>query len=207
MTSSIWRFFFNLQIVFVYNSEYFGGSPKISCNSSKSRVKFSTSSKKYLKNDFKMKKPYISVNFWLCSSLTMSVRYQLMANNANRFNRGGIIIDNEETEGNGFGCQNSKNCCIFIFLVTVGFIMYLPFIPFSSNKRKFFNFDFGLICQLTSDFSFMNTCREWFKDDLELSLIYSSILISAKNFFTKQKMSKSRIFHFSVKSQYLLWIY
>ena len=162
-------------------------------------MKFSTSGKKDLKNDFEMKKPYISVNFWLCSSLTMSVRYQLMANNANRFNRGGIIIDNEETEGNGFGCQNSKNCCIFIFLVTVGFIMYLPFIPFSSNKRKFFNFDFGLICQLTSDFSFMNTCREWFKDDLELSLIYSSILISAKNFSTKQNATED--FH----EKFLKW--
>ena len=48
MTYSIWRIFVNLKIVFGYNSEYFGGSPKISWNSSKSRVKFSTSGKKRL---------------------------------------------------------------------------------------------------------------------------------------------------------------
>ena len=162
---------------------------------------FQLQAKKDLKNDFEMKKPYISVNFWLCSSLTMSVRYQLMANNANRFNRGGIIIDNEETEGNGFGCQNSKNCCIFIFLVTVGFIMYLPFIPFSSNKRKFFNFDFGLICQLTSDFHSWTPAGNDLKMIWSFLLFYSSILISAKNFFMKQnvKLSKPRFLYFSVK--------
>ena len=139
-----------------------------------------------------MKKPYISVNFWLCwHCLTMSVRYQLMANNANRLNRGGIIIDNEENEaGIGFSpCQNSKNCCIFIFLVTVGFIMYLPFIPFSSNKRKFSILTLARFASWRQIFihESWNTCREWFRDDLELwlSLIQTFYL---KNFYKKVKI-------------------
>ena len=143
--------------------------------------------RKNFKNDFEMKKPYISVNFWLCwHCLTMSVRYQLMANNANRLNRGGIIIDNEENEaGIGFSpCQNSKNCCIFIFLVTVGFIMYLPFIPFSSNKRKFSILTLARFASWRQIFihESWNTCREWFWDDLELWLSLTQILY-LKNFY------------------------
>ena len=56
--------------------------------------------------------------------------------NANR-QRGIISYDNEENDGN-LKCHISKNCCVFLILVTVGFIMYLPFTPFASNKRKFF---------------------------------------------------------------------
>ena len=151
---------------------------------------FQLQAKKTWKNDFEMKKPYISVNFWLCSSLTMSVRYQLMANNANRFNRGGIIIDNEESEGNGFGCQNSKNCCIFIFLVTVGFIMYLPFIPFSSNKRKF------LILTLAWFASWRQIFHSWTPAGNDLKMIWSFLLFIRAFWFRRKTFLWNKMSNF-----------
>ena len=69
----------------------------------------------------------------------MSARYQLLQQ-ANRQERRNSIFqhdsDDLDEEICPKSCQNYKSGLIFVILLFLGFVMYLPFFPFSSNRRK-----------------------------------------------------------------------
>ena len=69
----------------------------------------------------------------------ISARYQLLQQ-ANRQERRNSIFqhdsDDLDEEICPKSCQNYKSGLIFVILLFLGFVMYLPFFPFSSNRRK-----------------------------------------------------------------------
>jgi len=62
--------------------------------------------------------------------LTMGVRYQLLQ--AGRQQRS--ILQYDSSEDDVQACQSSKSGLIVVILLFLGFVMYLPFFPFSSNR-------------------------------------------------------------------------
>ena len=71
----------------------------------------------------------------------MSARYQLLqqANRQDRRNNSIFQHDSDDLDEEicPKSCQNYKSGLIFVILLFLGFVMYLPFFPFSSNRRKY----------------------------------------------------------------------
>ena len=67
--------------------------------------------------------------------LTMGVRYQLLQ--AGRQQRSNNLQYDSSEDDDVQACQSSKSGLIVVILLFLGFVMYLPFFPFSSNRRKY----------------------------------------------------------------------